>query len=274
MKDLRGKNALVTGAAGGLGQFIARALAAEGVNLALSDLPAADLSEVRGEVRGSGVTAESVPTDLTDIPGLESLVRHAEEAVGPLDILVNNAGVEFTGAFTAHTREELETITALNLLAPMELIRAVLPGMTERGRGHVVNIASIAGKAPMAYFSTYNATKYGLVGLTHSLRFEYGDEPIGFSAVCPGFISRVGMLGRVEDQVEIPAAMGTMPPEAVGAAVVKAIVENKPEVLVVKRPIRPLIMLAAVAPRAAIRLSERVNAGKMARSYAEVRNRT
>jgi short-subunit dehydrogenase len=145
--------------------------------------------------------------------------------------------------------------------------------MSERGRGHVVNIASLAGKVPMAYFSTYNATKYGLVGLTHALRFEYGDEPIGFSVVCPGFIHSAGMLARVEDQVEIPAALGTMPPEAVGAAVVEAIVENKPEVLVVKRPIRPIIMLAAVAPRAAIRLSKRIGAGDMARKYAEVRGR-
>jgi short-subunit dehydrogenase len=149
----------------------------------------------------------------------------------------------------------------------------LVPEMTARGHGHVVNIASIAGKVPLSYFTTYNATKFGLIGLTHSLRFEYGDEPIGFSAVCPGFINRVGMLGRVEDKIEIPPALGTMPPEAVGAAVVKAIVENKPEVIVNKRPIRPIVMLASVAPKAAIRLAERINASEMSRRYAAIRNR-
>jgi short-subunit dehydrogenase len=273
VKDLRGKNALLTGAGGGLGPFIARSLAVEGVNLALSDLPSVDLEPLIRELRKNGVSAESVPADLTDLAGLEALVESAEAVVGPIDVLVNNAGIELIGAYTAHTRDELSAITTLNLLAPMELIRVVLPGMTSRGRGHVVNIASIAGKAPMAYFSSYNATKYGLVGLTQSLRFEYGDEPIGFSAICPGFIHSVGMLGRVEDEVDVPDSIGTMPAEAVGAAVVRAIVENKPEVIVTKRPIRPIILLAAVAPRWAIRLAERIKAGELARDYAAKRGR-
>jgi short-subunit dehydrogenase len=273
VKDLRGTTALVTGAGGGLGPYIARALADEGVDLALSDLPAVDLSDLVAELKARGVRVESVPADLTDTPGIETFARHAEEAMGPIDILVNNAGIELVGAYTAHSREELEAITSLNLLAPMELIRVLIPGMTERGRGHVVNIASIAGKVPLSYFSTYNATKFGLVGLTNSLRFEYGDGPVGFSVVCPGFIHSVGMLGRVEDQVEIPAALGTMPPEAVGAAVVKAITEDKAEVMVTKRPIRPIVALASVAPQAAIRLSERIRASEMSRKYAATRNR-
>ena len=269
MEHLRGRNALVTGAAGGLGGYIARALAAEGVNLALSDLPSTSAAELIDELRAKGVKVEWVPADVTDIGGLETLVRHCEEAIGPLDILVNNAGIELMGAFTAHTRAELEAITQINLLAPMELTRVVIPGMQERGLGHVVNIASIAGKVPVAYLSTYNATKYGLVGFTHALRFEYGDEPIGFSVICPVFISRVGMLGRVEDQVDIPASIGTMPPEAVGDAVVRAIIENKPEVIVNKRMVRPVIMLASVAPNAARRLMDRLKAREMARDYAK-----
>jgi short-subunit dehydrogenase len=273
MRDLRGRNALVTGAAGGLGGYIARALAAEGVNLALSDLPSTNIDPLADELRAKGVKVEWVPADLTDIGGLETLARHSEEAIGPLDILVNNAGIELMGAYTAHTRAELEAITQINLLAPMELTRVVISGMQERGAGHVVNIASIAGKVPVAYLSSYNATKYGLVGFTHSLRFEYGDEPIGFSAICPVFINRVGMLGRVEDQIDIPAAIGTMPPEAVGDAVVIAITENKPEVIVKKRMIRPMIMLASVAPRAAMKLGERLHARDMARDYAQTQGR-
>ena len=104
---------------------------------------------------------------------------------GPLDILVNNAGVEFGGSFVSPTEPELETIVQVNLWRVMDLTRIVLPGMLERGRGHVVNIASLAGKMPAPCLASYSATKHGVVGFTHALRAENGDEPVGFSAICP-----------------------------------------------------------------------------------------
>jgi short-subunit dehydrogenase len=273
MKDLRGRNALVTGAGGGLGGHIARALAAQGANLAISDLSSVPVQALTEELGGRGTRVQAVPADLSIREQAEALIPRAEEALGPLDILVNNAGVEFVGAYTVHTVDELEAITWINLLSPMILIRAAVPGMFERGRGHVVNVASVAGKAPLAYFSSYNATKHGLVGLTHALRAEYGDQPVGFSAVCPGIIHGEGMLSGVEDQVEVPRALGTLPPQAVGEAVVKAIARNRAEVIVSRRPTRPLILLAALFPRAGIRLSERIHAKDMARRYADARGR-
>ena len=109
--------------------------------------------------------------------------------------------------------------------------------MLERGRGHVVNIASLAGKIPAPDLATYCATKHGVVGFTHSLRAEYGGEPVGFSAICPGFISRVGMYGRFEHQVgERLAWSAPLPPERVGDAVVRAIRQNLPEVIVSQAP--------------------------------------
>ena len=271
--ELRGRNALVTGAGGGLGAYIARALADQGVNLVLSDLPAAPRDELAEELKGRGVRAEAVDADLTDRKQLEALIGRAEEAIGPLDILVNNAGLEFGGSFLSTTPDELEAILDVNLLATMVLIREALPGMRERGRGHVVNMASLAGKSAAPYLASYCATKHGVVGFTHALRHEYASEPIGFSAICPGFISRVGMYGRWEEQVGDPPGLGTLPPERVGEAVVRAIAKDLPEVIVAKGLARPLIFLNTFFPRAATRVTRSRRSMDFARRFAEVHGR-
>ncbi len=269
MQQLHGRNALITGAGGGLGRYIATALADQGVNLALSDLAAPSLEPLLATVRGRGVAAEPVAADLTATAELGALVDAAEGATGPLDILVNNAGLEFIGPYTDQTLAQLEAIVSVNLLALMELTRLVLPGMLERGHGHVVNMASLAGKVPTPYFHTYNATKHGVVGFTHSLRGELADSPVSVSVICPGFISEVGMLGRIEDQVDIPAALGTLPPEKVGEAVVRAIRDDVPEVIVNRRPVRPIVALAATFPGAAQKLVRRSGGLDSARQFAE-----
>jgi short-subunit dehydrogenase len=272
--QLRGANALITGAGGGLGHYIARALAAEGVNLALSDLPSPELEALTEEIQGRGVRAEPVPTDLRDRKQLDNLVGNAEQAIGPLDGLVNNAGLEYGGAFLVQSREELEAIVDVNLLAVMELTRQVLPGMLERGRGHVVNLASVAGKAAAPYLASYAATKHAVVGFTHSLRGEYVERPVGFSAICPIFITRVGMYGRLEGQVgEPPRMLTTKPPEAVGEAVVKAIREDRAELIVGPPPIRALAAFYAAAPKVALRLLSTRRTREFSERYARARGR-
>lgn len=256
MKDLRGRNALVTGAGGGLGAYIARALADEGVNLALTDLPEASVDGLAAELRTRGVRVKHAPADLTDREERRRLVAWAEEAVGPVDILVNNAGVEFGGPFLESGAEALELTVGVNLLATMDLSRLVVPAMLERGRGHVVNIASLAGKIPPPHLASYAASKHGVVGFTASMRAEFGDRPVGFSAICPGFVSRVGMYGRLEPYMEAASEnpMGTVPPERVGAAVVRAIREDVGEIVVNRRPVKPIILLNGVAPGVLARL--------------------
>ena len=184
----------------------------------------------------------------------------AERAIGPVDVLVNNAGLEFVGPYAEAPLAQIDLITKVNLLTPMELTRIALPGMIERRRGHIVNIASLAGKAPLAYFHTYNATKFGVVGFSHAIRHELSEEPVSISVICPGFIAREGMYGRVEEQVEATAGnpLGSSPPEKVGAAVVRAVREDRAEIIITERPVRPLIALASVAPKAAIWLNEKV----------------
>ena len=258
MIELRGANVLLTGAAGGLGGYIASALAGQGANLVLSDLPQADLSGRAAELAAKGVKVEVVPSDLAEPEGRVKLIADAEKALGPIDVLVNNAGLEFGGAFTETTSEQISLISRVNLEAVMDLTLRALPGMLERRRGHIVNLASMAGKLPSPYLATYAATKHGVVGFTHSLRLEYGSEPVGISAICPIFITKVGMYGRLEHLVgEPPPEMQTMPPEAVGEAVLEAIRENKAEVLVTKGPTKPLIGLYALSPGGVVSLFRR-----------------
>jgi short-subunit dehydrogenase len=272
MEQLRGRNALLTGAAGGLGAYIARSLAAEGVNLVLSDLPELDLVPLVAELGQRGVAVKTVSADLSDARQAEQLVGEAEEALGPLDILVNNAGVEFGGGFIDRTAAELELIAQVNLTAVMLTTRAALPGMLERGTGHVVNLASLAGKTAPPFLASYVATKHGVVGFTHSLRAELGDQGIGFSAICPTFISRVGMYGRLEDKVdEPPPGLATRPPERVGEAVVKAIREDRAEIVVANRAVRPLILLSAIAPRLTARLTRNRRAREFAEDFARAK---
>jgi short-subunit dehydrogenase len=272
--ELRGRKALLTGAAGGLGGYIARALAAEGVDLALCDLPSAEIDPLVEELRGRGITVESVPADLTETAALEVLADRAEEAIGPVDILVNNAGLEFAGAFEGQTRAELEAITTVNLLAVMELTRVFLPRMLERGRGHIVNVASLAGKFPSPMLASYSATKHGVVGFTHALRAEHQASPVGFTAICPTFVSRVGMYGRVEDLVEDPPrGLKAVPPEAVGEAVVKGVREDRAEVIVNSMPSKVAVAIAAAAPSTFTKAigSERVM--RYGREFARARGR-
>ncbi|MGH2961086.1 MAG: SDR family NAD(P)-dependent oxidoreductase [Solirubrobacterales bacterium] len=273
--ELRGARALVTGAAGGLGQYIARALAREGVNLALSDLPGSELEGVAEQVRALGVQAHAVPADLADSGERERLVRDATEAIGPLDVLVNNAGLEFGGSFTKTTREEVEAIATVNLIAVMDLTWLVLPGMLERRRGHVVNLASLAGKLPSVFLATYAATKHGVVGFTHSLRAKYANEPVSFSAICPVFVSQVGMYARVEDEMdtEPPPGLRPVPPERVAEGVIEALREDRAEVIVNRGPIRPLAALYWLTPKTALRLLGSRRTRRYAEDYARARGR-
>lgn len=266
MEQLRGRTALVTGAAGGLGHYIARALAAEGVNLVLSDLPSASVDDLAAELTPRGVRVEWVPSDLADTEAIADFARAAEEPLGPIDILVNNAGVEFGKSFLDQTRDELEKTTAINLLAVMELTRVVLPGMYDRGRGHVVNIASAAGKVAAPYLASYSASKHGVVGFTHSLRAELGAEPVGFTAICPIFISKVGMYGRLEHLIpDPPREMSTRPPEAVGEAVIEGIRKNRAQIIVADPATKAISVLYAAAPK----LFTRVAHSSRIREYSE-----
>ncbi len=274
MEQLRGRTALVTGASGGLGVHLARGLAREGMNVGLVARREPELAALAAEFEKLGVRAAALPTDLSDLGQIDPLIERAEAALGPVDLLVNNAGVEIGAAFTVLTREELTSTVDLNLTAPLLLTHRVLPGMLERGRGHVVFVSSLAGKLGPAYNEPYAATKAGLVGLTQSLRAEYLHEPVGFSVICPGFIAGDGMYQRmVEEGIKSNRLMGETTVEKVTEATVRAIRRDLPEVIETGAPVRPMLALAQIAPGLVERVAPRFGATEIFRRTAVLRGR-
>ena len=249
MQDLRGTTAIVTGASRGIGVYIAKALAEEGVNLSLAARSERELEQVRAEIEAMGVQAVATVCDVVDAGDRARLIERTEADLGPVDILVNNAGIERVRRFTEASDTDFTDTLAINLEAPILLTRAVVPGMLERGRGHVVNIASGAGKVGVPYGTSYCASKHGLVGFTHALRAEYERSPVGFSVVCPGFVTDAGMYDRWEAQgIRAPRIAGSSKPEKVAAVTVSCIKKDRAEVIVNTPPVRPLVVLANMIP--------------------------
>jgi short-subunit dehydrogenase len=274
MRDLRGRVALVTGASGGLGTHIARRLAREGMNVAVSGRREKALTQLVEELSALGVKSAAIPADLSDLTTVEHLIEGVEAALGPVDLLVNNAGMESIGAFTSYKREELTMMVDVNLTAPLLLTHRLTPGMLARGRGHVVFIASVAGKVGPAFNEPYAATKAGLVGLTQSLRAEYLHAPVGFSVICPGFIADDGMYARMSHAGHSSnRLMGETTTEKITDAIVRAVRENRAEIIESGAPIRPMLALAQLAPGLVERMAPRFGVTDLFRKVAVARGR-
>jgi short-subunit dehydrogenase len=272
MKELRNANAIVTGASRGLGAHIARALASSGVNVAVAARSAQQLEAVRDELVSLGVKAVGIRTDVTVAADRQELVDRATAELGPIDILVNNAGTELASHYTDLDPTQIEAMVNLNLTAPLLLIRAVLPGMLDRGKGHIVNLSSGAGKIAQPFYAVYSATKFGLIGATHALRAEHLGSPVGFSVICPSFVRQDGMFARYEAQgLRVPSLVGTTTPQNVASAVLKAIREDRAEIIVSSQPVRPTAVLQAVAPQVIPRLAKQVGLTSMMAGAVELR---
>ena len=250
MKDLRGTTAIVTGASRGIGVHIAKALAEEGVNLSLAARSGDELEQVRNQMEALGIRAIATVCDVAEAKDRAELIARTDAELGPVDILVNNAGIERIRRFETAPETDFTETLAINLEAPILLTRAVVPGMLDRKRGHVVNIASGAGKVGVAYGTSYCAIKHGLVGFTNALRAEYERSPVGFSVVCPGFVTDTGMYDRWEQRgVHAPRIAGSSKPEKVAAVTVDCIRRNRSEVIVNTPPVRPLVVIANTFPK-------------------------
>ena len=196
MFDLTGKNALVTGASGGLGGAIARALHAQGATVALSGTRKEALETLAGELAGR---THVLPCDLSDAQAVEALVPAAEAAMGGLDILVNNAGVTRDHLFMRLKDAEWDGVIEVNLTSAFRLSRAALRGMMKRRHGRIVNIASIVGVTGNPGQSNYAASKAGMIGMSKALAQEVATRGITVNCVAPGFIESP-MTGALDDR--------------------------------------------------------------------------
>jgi short-subunit dehydrogenase len=255
--DLSGRKALLTGATGGLGRAIAEALAGKGASLVLSSRKAEELEQMAASLPGDGHRA--APVDLAEGGAAERLAAEA----GEIDVLVANAGLPGTGTLEGFSAEEVARALRVNLEAPMLLARALAPPMRERGAGHLVFVASLAGKAASPRSSVYNATKFGLRGFALALRADLAGSGVGASIVSPGFIREAGMFA--DSGAKTPPGMGTASPQQVAAGVIKAIERNKVEVAVAPLRLRALAHLGLASPA----LADRMIAGGAAKKAAE-----
>jgi len=233
-------NVLITGATGGIGHAIAQAFASRGAKLVLSGRRSDVLEALAGELG-----ARALACDLSDHA---ELARLAAEA-GAIDVLVANAALPGTGRLTDLSQAQIDQMLEVNLRAPIALARALVPGMIERRRGHLVFISSLNGRVASPQSSIYAAAKFGLRGFALGLRQDLRPHGVGVSVVTPGFIRGAGMFA--DSGVTLPAGVGTRTPEQVGAAVLRAVQRNRAEVDVAPISLRVGTRVAGVAPELA-----------------------
>ena len=221
MFDLKGKGALVTGATGGIGGEIAKALHGQGATVAISGTRAEKLEALATEL---GERVFVLPCDLRDRPAVAQLPESADKVLGQVDILVNNAGITHDNLFMRMKDEEWDDVINVNLTSVFVLTRGILRGMMRRRAGRIVNIASISGVLGNPGQANYAASKAGLVGMTKSLAREVASRGITANCIAPGFISTPMTDALTPKQVEaIAAAIPTQTfgkPEDIAAAVV------------------------------------------------------
>jgi 2-hydroxycyclohexanecarboxyl-CoA dehydrogenase len=184
--SFKGKTALVTGAASGIGQATAEALAEAGASVILADINGDKGEVAAAAIRDKDGTAEFLPVDMTSEASIAALAEAVQSKVGAVDILVNGAGWGQTQPFWETTAELWEKLIALNFVGPMRLVKALLPKMMERGSGKIVNIASDAGRVGSLGETVYSGAKGGLIAFTKSLARETARYNINVNCVCPG----------------------------------------------------------------------------------------
>jgi short-subunit dehydrogenase len=265
--------AIVTGASRGLGIYIAEALAAKGTRLVLAARTADALESVAAKLRQSGTEVLTVPTDVADPAALQGLVDATLARFGRIDILVNNAGYDYALPFDHCTVDDIRRMIEINLTAPITLSRLVIPPMQKAGRGHIVNIASLAGVMATPYEELYSATKHGLVGFTRALRGSAQDMkwPISASVLCPGFMDDAGLYVEMVNgyNVAAPGWIGAIKAPKLGQAVIRAIEKDLPDIVMMRGTPRLFVASVALTPRIYESVSRLLNPFALFRAVAK-----
>ena len=213
--SLKGRVALVTGSTSGIGLGIAHALAAAGADLMLNGFGSAEAVQAALDAVGAhGGRVQYDAADLMQPDGPAGLVARTQAALGGLDILVNNAGIQHTATIADFPPEKWDAVIALNLSAPFHCMQAAIPGMTAKGWGRIINIASAHGLVGSAQKSAYVAAKHGLMGLTKVGAIELANTGVTVNAICPGWV----LTPLVQAQIDARAASGGIAADAVAHA--------------------------------------------------------
>lgn len=246
MTQIAGKHVLLTGGSRGIGPVIAASLAGRGAHIALTARSQEGLDRTAQSLERFGVKLITVAADLAQPEQRRRMVAAVLEQFGAIDILINNAALETEGAYLNLPWEKIQETLEVNLAAPMQITYLALPGMLEKGMGHVVNIASVAAKCGGPYSAAYDATKAGLAEWTQGLRLELANTGVHFSTIFPGYVTEVGMFAKFG--LTPPPAVGSCTPAQVANAVVKAIEDNTLEVIVNSTPQRLFYALKELSP--------------------------
>jgi NAD(P)-dependent dehydrogenase (short-subunit alcohol dehydrogenase family) len=204
LRSLTGKVAVVTGGGRGIGKALSHSLAREGVRVAIADLDGAIADQAAAEIGGGAI---GLALDVTDRPAFTAALDEIESRLGPIDILVNNAGIMPIGPFEEETDATALRQLELNLHAVIHGSKEAMRRMKPRRSGHIVNIASIAGKFGSPGGATYAACKHGVVGLSESLRGELYGSGVEISVVMPAFVNTELAAGTKEIKVYVPKAV-------------------------------------------------------------------
>jgi short-subunit dehydrogenase len=260
--QLEGKRVLLSGATGGLGRAIAEALAAKGAKLVLSSRRKKELEEIARSLPGGARRHKVIVADLAKAGAADKLVADA----GDIDILVANAALPGTGRLETFSKDELARALRVNLESPIMMARALAPKLAEKGEGHLVFTASLAGKVGSPRSSIYNATKFGLRGFAFGLREDLHPLGVGVSIVSPGFVREAGMFHDADSSP--PPGLGTTTPKKVAKAVIRAIRRNRVEITVAPRRQRFVTEIGYRHPGVAARIQRSGGAEKIADELA------
>ncbi len=236
MRIIRGRKAVVTGAASGIGRAIALGLAVEGADLFLIDKNAEQLASVGREAAAYGVEVLAEVCDLSIPTEITKATTRVQFAWDDVHILVNCAGIASFGPFHFATDEAWRQTIAVNLLAPMQIVHQLLPTLIAAEEAHILNVCSFLGLVPSKKLSAYQASKYGLVGFTLALRNDYHRDTFGVTALCPGYV-RTPMVTKLQDPEAhrpppAPPAFISTTAEVVAAEAITAIRHNRGLVVV------------------------------------------
>ena len=236
MREIRGKRALVTGAASGIGRAIALRLAREGAHLLLLDIDKAGLASVVEEASQAGVQAIGRRCDVSQPREVTAAVAEVIARYEGVDILVNNAGITYYGRTDRMSAEHWDRLMRVNMLSHIQFTRELLPSLLARREAHVLNMCSVLGLVGMPKVAAYCASKFAMVGFSESLRNEFGRQGLGVTAICPGFVSTNlftnAPLEKSEEEHKQPPRIICTTPERVANAAIRAIYRNRRLVMV------------------------------------------